>query len=293
MKRILFILSIASLLLPCNDLYSEPIENIAKSVVFIREQEPQTMLKGNRIFEVWLKEPGKDKFEQKLITKSGTGVLIGYQGKIFLLTAAHVIKGMSNNAEILWNTISGKTKQFTFKDLQKGIKGSKWFTHPKADIAVHPFGVTEEADHVVIGPKLWDHSVQYLHGIKVYVFGFPLNLGVQEVLSPISKKAELASSLTTIDSPNIDPNLKFLILDDPLAQGYSGAPVFTSPEPRMEGGRVVFGGGEHLLGVTSMVLQDITGGKLSLIVPIFYLKEIFKSDEFKNYLEEYDRSKSN
>lgn len=291
MKRILVILSLVLLFLPSNLIYSESIQSLSKSVVFIREQKPYVEYKGNKKYEVWLKRPGEEKFEQKLISNSGTGFLVEYQGKILLVTAAHVIKGMSKNAEILWNTASGKVKHFTFKQLQKGIEGSKWFIHPRADIAVHPFGVTEKADHVVVSQKLyWDNPSGDLLGTKVYIFGFPLNLGVKEVLSPISKKAELASSLTTIDAPNISPDVKFLLLDEDLATGYSGAPVFTSPEPRMKKDAIVVGG-EKLIGVQSMTISDRTGGKLSLIVPISYLKEILHSDEFKAFQDQYERMK--
>ena len=132
----------------------------------------------------------------------------------------------------------------------------------------------------------WDENKILSIGEKVYIFGFPLHLGVQDVLSPLSKKAEVSSWLTTIDNPAINPNLKVILIDEDLAQGYSGAPVFRSPEARLNNnGSMIVVGGEKLIGIQSMTISDKTGGKISLVVPIFYLNEIFRLNEFKEFEE--------
>ena len=78
------------------------------------------------------------------------------------------------------------------------------------------------------------------------------------------------------------PDLKYIVLDEDLAAGYSGAPVFISPELQMRDGAFT-GVQSSLIGIVSMTLSDRTGGKLSLVVPISYLREIFSSNEFKSY----------
>jgi hypothetical protein len=45
----------------------------------------------------------------------------------------------------------------------------------------------------------------------------------------------------------------------------------------------IVAGGERLIGMQSMVLLDNTGGKISLVVPISYLREVFASREFVTY----------
>ena len=119
----------------------------------------------------------------------------------------------------------------------------------------------------------------------VIVLGFPLGIGVQKSISPIAKKTQIASNVTTL--PEIDPNLRFYLLDQALAQGYSGSPIFVSediPSGISVGNRPILAGEKiTLIGILSAGLSDATGGKISVVVPISYLWEILNSDEFLKY----------
>ena len=222
-----------------------------------------------------------------MITLGGTGFFVSHNHKIYLVTAAHIAKELTKKAEILINTKDGKISIYSMGEIQRAISNSKWFFHPIADIAIHPFRLKKKADHILLPEKMyWDENKILSIGEKVYIFGFPLHLGVQDVLSPLSKKAEVSSWLTTIDNPAINPNLKVILIDEDLAQGYSGAPVFRSPEARLNNnGSMIVVGGEKLIGIQSMTISDKTGGKISLVVPIFYLNEIFRLNEFKEFEE--------
>ncbi|MEJ1958854.1 MAG: hypothetical protein WDM70_04905 [Nitrosomonadales bacterium] len=122
---------------------------------------------------------------------------------------------------------------------------------------------------------------------SAYILGFPKYQGVQEKLSPLAKKAQIASTLTSVNDPNVSPELKYIFLDEALAQGYSGAPVFYFEEVAsgisVAGKPIMVDGGLRLLGIQSSNLRDETGGKLSLVVPIQYLWDILESEEFINY----------
>lgn len=264
--------------------YAITIDELGKTTVYLCEQMKCYEMKGGKKYEIWLKDIENQQLQPKLATKSSTGFLISHHKRTYLVTAAHVARNMSNKAEIIWNTASGKSRHFTFEELQKGLPYSKWFFHPSADIAVHPFGFTEKSEHILVPDEMFATEGEVIPlGTKVYVLGFPLNLGIRDILSPISKKAEIASWITTIDNPKLQPNLKFILLDEDLAAGYSGAPVFISPEPQMRNNTFVVGIQSKLIGIQSMTISDQTGGKISLVVPISYLNEVFTSNDFKEY----------
>ncbi len=282
-KEVLF--AMLYLVFSMSSSYAITIDELGKTTVYLCEQMKCYEMKGGKKYEIWLKDIRSQQLQPKFATKSGTGFLIAHHKQIYLVTAAHVARNMSNKAEILWNTASGEIRHFTFEELQKGLLYSRWFFHPSADIRVHPFGFTEKAEHVLVPDELFADKDEVIPlGTKVCILGFPLNLGVKDILSPISKKAEIASWITTIDNPKLQPNLKFILLDEDLAVGYSGAPVFISPEPQMRNNTFMVGGIQSkLIGIQSATISDQTGGKISLVVPISYLNELFTSSDFKKY----------
>jgi hypothetical protein len=119
-------------------------------------------------------------------------------------------------------------------------------------------------------------------GTEIYILGFPLQLGITDTLSPLSKKAETASSFTSISNTYLSSDLLLILLDQGLSQGYSGAPVFISPNISLRGNTISTQKAK-LIGIQSSTISDKTGGKISLVIPSFYIKEIFKSEEFENY----------
>ena len=279
----IFLFSIVTFIMPSKFILASTIDDLGKSTVFLREQSQYYELKGNKKFEIWLRDPINKEYQPKLNANGGTGFLTLHNGKIYLVTAAHVASKLSKNAEVLWNTASGEMKKFTFELINRKLPEAQWFFHPSADIAVHSFGFSEKSDHMLIPEKIyWNTEKEISLGREVYILGYPMFLGVDNFLSPIAKGAKVASWFTSIDRPNIDKELVFILLDEDLASGYSGAPVFTSPNPRFQGNALVSGDAK-LLGLQSMTMSDKTGGKISLVVPIKYLQEIFEMDSFKEF----------
>lgn len=266
------------------------IDNLSKTVVFLRQQLQQTIEIDGKVSELGFRHPGTKKFKPLLKTKIGTGFIIRYNKRDYLVTAKHIAESFLPTGEIVINLSNEKSMSITFQWLsqQKIIKGAHWFHHPKADISIHPMAYSNNFDIMSIHESLYQKQ-----GIEItllnssYIVGFPLGLGALEKLSPVAKEAKIASKLTSIDRPRISPDLHFILLDQALSQGYSGAPVFYV-EDIMSGvsiGNQPMKGGEklHLLGLQSMALSDETGGKISLVVPISYIWDIFESQKFLTY----------
>lgn len=260
------------------------LDDLAKSVVYIREDFQEYEINNGEKYEVWLKDPIEGQLKPKTSRFCGTGFITDHNGKIYLVTAAHIARNLTKNAEVFWNTSDGGMQHYSLGFVQKKLKDSKWFFHPSADIAIHPFGFTQKSGHMIVPQKIyWDFNSQTMPiGTKVYILGYPLSLGIAEKLSPLSKKAEISSSLTSIYDPAIDPNLLFVLLDQDLAQGYSGAPVFISPELSIQD-NTILPGKTMLVGIQSMTMSDQTGGKISLVVPTQYLLELFDKKDFRDY----------
>lgn len=274
------------------------IDELSKTVVFLRQQSQELEMKGDKTVEVWFRDPVTNVFKPKLKSMSGTGLLVRYNNRNYLVTAKHVAKALSPTAEIIINLPDGKSRSLMFEWLsqQEIIKGARWFHHPKADISVHPMAYPGHFDALAIGEELYpkkDTEIPLL--TPAYVVGFPMGLGAQEKLSPIAKGTQIASRMTSIDVPSISPDIHFILLDQALAQGYSGAPVFYT-EDIMSGVMIAnqpMKGGErlHLIGIQSSVIPDQTGGKISLVVPISYVWDILESLEFRTYEKELESKK--
>lgn len=266
------------------------IDELSKTVILLRQQSQEIEKKGDKILEVWYRDPDTKDFKPKLNTMSGTALIIRYNNRDYLVTAKHVATALSPTAEIILNLPNGQGGSLTFKGLsqQEVIKGAHWFHHPKADISVHPMAYPGSVDALSIAEDLFpkkDIEIPLL--TPAYVVGFPLDLGVQEKLSPIAKGTQIASRATSIDFPDIASDLHFILLDQALAQGYSGAPVFYTediPSGVMIGNQPRKGGEKlHFIGILSGSISDKTGGKISLVVPISHVWDILESHEFRMY----------
>jgi hypothetical protein len=266
------------------------IDELSKTVVFLRQQSQETYKQGDKTVPLWYFDPNTNAFKPVLRTFFGTGLIVKYNTRDYVVTARHVAEGLSPTAEIIINRSTNKSGSITFEWLskQENIKGTRWFHHPKADISVHPMAYPEQFELLAIGEDLFpkkDTETPLL--TLAYVLGFPMGLGVQDKLSPIAKGTQIASRATSIDRPGISPDLQFILLDQALVQGYSGSPVFYTEDvmsnvqigtQRMKGGERL-----HFVGIVSGTISDNTGGKITLVIPISYVWDIFESREFRTY----------
>lgn len=296
MKRIL---SSCLILILCvaisSKAFGQYIDDLSKTVVFLQKELQATEMKSGEKVEVWYKNPSTNKYEPKMLKQSGTGFIINHNGRDYIVTAKHVAQFLDDNSEILLNVTKDSSINIPFGLIRKSslIKNARWFVHPKADLALHPImypsGKIEQL-HINTSDIIKNEKKISLL-TDVIILGFPLGLGVHKSINPIAKKSQIASDVTTIDLPEVDPNLKFYLLDQALAQGYSGSPIFISEEipSGVSVGNRPLPAGEKitLIGILSGGLSDATGGKISVVVPISYLWEILNSDEFIKYEKQY------
>lgn len=269
------------------------IDELNKTVVFLRQKSQKLTTIEGKHAELFYRYPNTKEYIPLIETTSvASGFIITYHNKDYLVTAKHVAKTLSPTGEIIINLKNGTTTIVTFQMLSQYdiIKGAHWFHHPKVDISIHPMAYRSDVDVLTVPEALFpkkDVNVKLLG--PAYIVGFPLGLGVLDKLSPIAKEAKIASKLTSIANPDIPIDVHFYLLDQALSQGYSGAPVFYI-EDIMSGvmiGNQPMKGGEilHLLGLQSSALVDQTGGKISTVVPISYIWDIFESPDFQAYIK--------
>jgi len=269
------------------------IEDLNKTVVFLRQQSQKMILMDSKPAGLYYRYPDSKEYKPVIETSSlGTGFLIKYDGRDYLVTAKHVAQSLLPTGEIIINLPNGKTTIITFQQLSEAniIKGAHWFHHPKADISIHPMGYQGAVDAAAIPEDMFPKKETDIKLLTpAYVVGFPLGLGVLDKLSPVAKEAKIASKLTSIANPDIPADLHFYLLDQALSQGYSGAPVFYVEDimsgvmignQQMKGGEIL-----HLLGLQSIALLDQTGGKISGVVPMTYIWDIFESRDFQTYIK--------
>jgi hypothetical protein len=248
-------------------------------------------MKAGELVEIWYKKAGmKEAFEPKLITESGTGFIIRHNNQDYLVTAKHVAEFTNKeNAEILLNPSNGNYLTIKFNQLKKLkiIQGAKWFYHPTMDIALHPMAYPDTSiDVSAIPTELIAKTIFTIPLLSnVYIVGFPLGLGIQDRLEPLAKKVQTASGITSFENQYLRSDFKLIFLDQDVAQGFSGSPVFyiedimsSNTKPPIKLGEQV-----KIIGVVSIGLSDDSGGKLSGIVPINNIWDILTSTELKNF----------
>jgi len=273
---------------------AEQIDDLSKTVVFLRQTTQKTLQIDGSTVPIWYRLPNHQEFIPLTETSSGTGFLIRHKNEIYLVTAKHVANFLLPTGEIIFNQSNGKGVSMPFHWLQEldVIKGAHWFNHPKVDISVHPMAFRNDIalDVKCIDEDLFskpDMAMNLLN--KVNVVGFPLGLGLTDKISAIAKEAKVASRLTTLDNVGVPPDVKHILLDQALSQGYSGAPVYYMEDQwslaSIDGQHMKIGEKIHLLGLQSSAISDGTGGKLSTVVPISYLSEIFETPEFQAYMK--------
>lgn len=250
----------------------------AKSVVYLKIPKPAYEQANGKWHEVYLRDSDTGNTVLKMKTETGTGFLVRHNDATYIVTAKHVVQddaGKVPNIGEVWVNIRGaKATSLKIPDMVKD--GHVWFLHPSTDVAVLPYyrPTTLDVD-AVDTPEGWAQTNRPALLSPVFAIGFPMGLGVGETIEPVAKRCQISGpSITLDDNTNAPP---YLLLDEALAQGYSGSPVYLDIPPMTT---------EHhfkLLGVMSAVRSDISGGKVSYVAPISAMFDVFNTDEFKAY----------
>ena len=237
--------------------------------------------------DVWYKNPKTGEFFPKLNWHGGTAFIVIHNKHYYLITAKHVATSLSKQAFVIGKKDNNKTISIPLSTICDATKGAKWFCHETADIAAHPFGfnVLDNPAFCFLLESTFFPTNQTLSVMKsVYIHGFPLGIGTQygEFL-PVAQTTHIASWMTSINKPNFSPSQKYILIDQPITQGYSGAPVFAEVPTSKIIINPNYSPPSTLIGVAVATLNDSTGGKIGMVVPVKYLRELLSSTAIKEY----------
>lgn len=198
----------------------------------------------------------------------GTGNIVSFHDKYFLVTARHIAMQLNNTAKIVFRVpdSSGIEEDLIF--LTSSIDGIPWIHHPQADISmleIAPSNTFQKVRFQQFSIKLdWvaSQKISFPIGTDALFFGFPMYMP-GHYFSPIALSSNTASNLITHTD-----KVNYIYLDRPSIQSCSGSGVFITIR------RGSFSKSTYMVGIISATLSDDTGGKLAVVIPISYLKEL-------------------
>lgn len=108
---------------------------------------------------------------------------------------------------------------------------------------------------------------------ELTVIGFPHGLGVQGKFSPLTFRSYASSAFLTLPRADTKTPSDFFCLENPSVGGYSGGPVFDMGYEKM-GCATATKEKTVLHGIVHGTMSDETGGKIALITPMLYIKDL-------------------
>ena len=77
-------------------------EDLSPAMAFLRRQEVQTYKRNGEIFQVGIKKENESSYKPLItVVESGSGFFVVKDNRFFLVTAAHVAKGMEVNSDVV------------------------------------------------------------------------------------------------------------------------------------------------------------------------------------------------
>lgn len=204
----------------------------------------------------------------------GTGSFIIKDDKVFLLTADHVVQTVDENTILAFGNNQSNCIALSLKDL---ANDNNWKIHPVADMAVIELNIQKYLaffqDRCFPYDHINDSDLPASRDDELTVIGFPRGLGVQGKFSPLTFRSYAASAFLTIPRADTKTLSTFFCLENPSVGGYSGGPVFDIGYEKM-GCATATKEKTVLHGIVHGTMSDDTGGKIALITPMFYIKDL-------------------
>ena len=213
----------------------------------------------------------------------GTGVFVTTpvgDGSVLLwmVTANHVAKETNEQTIIVVATKDGNAQQ-----LPLNIFGpiSSWRHHPFADISAFSIQANTSNIQFLNGRTFLpiDHfnlkQESVSRDFELTCIGFPGGLGTDGKFSPFTFRSYASSGFFTYPRFDTMQNCSFFCLENPSVGGYSGGPVFdlgysTNGVIEMKKEKTLCHGIMH------GTMSDNTGGKIAMVTPALYLKDIIE-----------------
>lgn len=206
----------------------------------------------------------------------GTGVFMATKDNdVWLITAAHVANGTNANTHIAISDSDSSCKLIPLIEFNPSLS---WNYHPVADLAALPISVSETNWQYLKGRCLpYDHfnldEKSVSRDCELTSVGFPNGLGVSGKFCPLTFRSYASSALLTLNRADTKTPSDFFCLENPSVGGYSGCPV-------LDLGYMIVGSmtttKEKTIcyGIMHGTMSDATGGKIALVTPTYYLKDI-------------------
>lgn len=217
-----------------------------------------------------------------LVKNVGTGIFVGgldsnNQFHGWIVTASHVAKETNQQTMVVISNISGRASKLplsVFGDL------TEWKHHPIADISA--FEITPTEENMKFMEKRFfplDHFnlevIPVSRDFELTSIGFPHGLGTENFFSPLTFRSFASSGFVTLNRADTYTPSTFFCLENPSVGGYSGCPVFDLGYVT-DGVVTTFKEKTICHGIMHGTMCDETGGKIALVTPSFYLKDLIR-----------------
>lgn len=206
----------------------------------------------------------------------GSGTIIKYEDRFFLLSANHVISALTNESQMLFSSATGQVDSLPLKAIFPDP--TKQATHAEGDVEVLLLSPRNQSDKNLLDLLSFDFNVIYNpitdipREFNVIVYGFPLYS--LKNFEAMSYNSYLSSGLLDLPRADTKKISWFYLLENPAMQGFSGGPVFIG----MQRQGMTFGPSQtFLIGLVHGTQYDNTGGKFAMITPSWYIANLFES----------------
>ena len=197
----------------------------------------------------------------------------------WIVTASHVAKETTDLTRIVISTDDGKAAK-----LPLSMFGplTNWRHHPIADISAFRIYFSDENrkftanrcfpfDHFNLEKKAVSRDYE------LTCVGFPNGLGTEGSFSPFSFRSYASSGFVTLNRADTHTPSEFFCLENPSVGGYSGCPVFDLGYST-NGLMTMTKEKTWCHGIMHGTMSDNTGGKIAMVTPAFYLRDIIEGN---------------
>lgn len=218
-------------------------DELARCVVFLRQEVP----------------PGSP-------AKVGSGFLVVRDRDVYLVTAAHVARAVGADWTFVVEGRDGKPATARMHQ-------QTWTFAAQHDVAVLHVTPKEDQKAFLLARSLpmkilSARPLPPSREVTLTVMGYPLGLGADGFISPLSIETKAASGFITLPRGDTKQPATFILLQDPSVGGLSGGPVFDTGLPHFATGRqMIVREGVSLVGLMHGEVLDKGVGKLAAVVP--------------------------
>ncbi|MDP8221229.1 MAG: hypothetical protein P9X26_07775 [Candidatus Stygibacter frigidus] len=205
----------------------------------------------------------------------GSGTLLNYESRYFILTASHVANKMTKTAKVLFRLPEDKPEIVDLLTVV-GKNDLDWKNHKIADISmIEVYPKDERITNYFCENSFPLNQINFYKTLvsreaDLTFLGYPVIDLTGEHFSPLIFTGYLASGLITQLRYDTQTKCNFFFLNIPSIQGCSGSGVFFSVKKKMYIGNKV----TNLIGIVHGTKSDNTGGKLAAITPSYYVKDL-------------------